>query len=69
MVLPGRQQDIIDRDIDELNLLVDDSTIFHHDNRRTIEKIFCLSKFFLNIAEQNINTNRVTIVSIDPVTE
>ena len=51
MVLPGRQQDIIDRDIDELNLLVDDSTIFHHDNRRTIEKIFCLSKFFLNIAE------------------
>ncbi|VCW51803.1 hypothetical protein BANRA_00016 [Klebsiella pneumoniae] len=62
------QQDIIDRDIDELNLLVDDS-IFHHDNRRTIEKIFCLSKFFLNIAEQNINTNRVTIVSIDPVTE
>lgn len=51
MVLPGRQQDIIDRNIDELDFLIDDSTIFHHDNRRAIKEIFRLGKFFLNITK------------------
>lgn len=51
MVLPGCQQDIIDRDIDELYLFVDDSTIFHHNNRAAINEIFRLREAFLNIAE------------------
>ncbi len=46
MVLPGGQQDIIDRYINEPDLLVDDGTIFHHNNRRAIEEIFRLGKTF-----------------------
>lgn len=47
MVLPGCQQDIIDRDIDELYLFVDDSTIFHHNNRLPSMKFSACEKRFL----------------------